>query len=196
MDNQHPQSSAEQAQTVTRSIEHWLDEVVIGLNLCPFAAQPRRAGSIKIELIPQCDSETALQHLQRLLKELEAAEPSEHETTLVVFPDMLTNFDDFLGFLELADALVDSLGWRGTYQLASFHPDYCFAGNLPGAPANLTNRAPHPIVHLLREASVEQALANYPDPASIPVRNIKTVTGLSERERSRLFPHLSDPDPA
>lgn len=190
MENQHSQAAAGHAQVVTRAIERWLDEVVIGLNLCPFAAKPRQAGCIKIELVPQCDVETALQHLQRLLTELETAEPRRHETTLVVFPHMLQVFDEFLGFLDLANALVDSLGWRGVYQLASFHPDYCFAGNLPGAPANLTNQAPHPIVHLLREASVEKVLANYPDPASIPVRNVQTVTELSERERSRLFPHL------
>ena len=176
---------------MTQAIEHWLDEVVIGLNLCPFAAKPRKAGSIKIELLPRCNVETALQHVQRLLTELEAAKPRQLETTLIVFPHLLQAFDDFLDFLDLANALVDELGWRGTYQLASFHPDYCFAGNRPDDPANLTNRAPHPIVHLIREASMDRVLADYADPSAIPVRNIQTVTDLSEGERARLFPHLS-----
>ncbi|MFT5288243.1 MAG: hypothetical protein ACI8QC_003601 [Planctomycetota bacterium] len=190
MKDKRPEATEDGAPAVTRAIEHWLDEVVIGLNLCPFAAKPRIADSIKIQLLPLCDVATALQHVQRLLTELEDANPEQHETTLIVLPHMLQAFDDFLDFLDLANALVDELGWRGTYQLASFHPDYCFAGNLPDDPGNLTNRAPHPIVHLIREASMDRVLAEYADPAAIPVRNIQTVTELSEAERSRLFPHI------
>lgn len=115
--------------------------------------------------------------LEELLHELVAecrrldAEPGI-ATTLLIAPAGMEDFDDYLDWLELAERLLDDLGYRGIYQLASFHPDYVFDGVEAADPANATNRSPYPMLHILREAELERALASYPDPESIPERNM------------------------
>lgn len=171
-------------------VRQWLEEVVIGLNLCPFASKPYLDQRVRIQA-SDCDNETCL--LEVLKKELDylAQQPPEKvETTLLVVTAMLGNFYDYNDFLDLAERLLEQLDYTGTIQIASFHPGYQFAGTEPEDCENLTNRAPYPILHLIRETSLEKALKHYPHPEQIPERNIDTVCGLSNPQRQALFPHL------
>jgi hypothetical protein len=167
----------------------WLDDVVIGLNLCPFAAKPRRQKQIHLDIYPGNENEL-ISHLVNALKELDTISASERETTLIVLTQCLQSFDDYNQFLADTDWVIKRGGWSGIYQVASFHPDYQFAGSHSRAAENLTNRSPFPILHLLREASLEQVLEKYPNPEHIPEDNIKRVESLSEQEKQRLFPYL------
>ncbi|WP_237058653.1 DUF1415 domain-containing protein [Microbulbifer sediminum] len=177
-------------EAVVAAVEQWLSEVVVGLNLCPFARRPMRAGQVRFAVSEARDDAALMDALQAELEKLDAHPPSELETTLLVVPLHLAEFGDFNQFLDLAEWLLERQGYSGTYQLASFHPHYQFAGTQPGDAENLTNCAPYPILHLIREASIEKVLANYPDPEAIPEQNIRKVTGLSAGERRRLFPYL------
>lgn len=149
----------------------WVERVVIGLNLCPFASLPFRQGRIRW-VLEESDSDdrlavTFLAEAQRLLEE-----PSEQiETTLIIHPNVLTDFEDYLDFVADAEALLEQAGLEGIIQLASFHPAYRFAGTTANDITNYTNRSPFPMLHLLREDSVEQAAANYPHVEEIPERN-------------------------
>ncbi|MGH8460824.1 MAG: DUF1415 domain-containing protein [Stenotrophobium sp.] len=182
---------------VETAVRHWLDQVVIGLNLCPFAAKPARAGRISITVSEARNEEALLTDLHAELTRLDNTDADELETILLVIPRMLQLFDRYNQFLDMADALLDEFEWAGIYQIASFHPRYRFDGTTPDARENLTNRAPYPILHLLREASLDDALANYPDPEEIPARNIQRMEKLDAAELRKLFPYLaSSDDPA
>lgn len=172
---------------VEAALRQWLDEVVLGLGLCPFAAVPLRSGGVCIYVSDATDEGALLADLQRHLQRLEATPPMVLETTLVAVPGMLDDFLDFNDFLDRVDALLKRSGWEGEFQVASFHPRYRFAGTQPDDVENHTNRAPVPVLHILREASVEAALAGYPDPERIPQDNIARLRGLSAEQRRRLF---------
>ena len=189
--------SSPESAAVETQVQHWLDQVVIGLNLCPFAARPARAGQIRIAVSEARTEEALLTELHTELARLDGADVDELETTLLVIPRMLQIFDRYNQFLDLADALLDEFGWTGTYQIASFHPQYRFADTEPESRENFTNRAPYSILHLLREDSLDQALAGYPDPEGIPARNIQRMEKLGDAEIRVLFPHLyPDRNPA
>lgn len=185
-----PQTHSSSMAQIVNEVQHWLDRVVVGLNLCPFAAEPNRKGQIKIHISPARTEEALLIDLQGELRELDRRSPTDLETTLLVIPHMLHAFDAYNDFLALVDALLQTFGWEGDYQVASFHPNYCFANTEPDDPENLTNRSPYPILHLLREASISDALNSYADPDQIPARNIQTVRHLSLEQRRSLFPYL------
>ncbi|MEJ2766167.1 DUF1415 domain-containing protein [Photobacterium sp. MCCC 1A19761] len=175
---------------VTHQVQQWLEDVVIGLNLCPFAAKPNRNKQIKIHV---SDADTEADLLEDIYQEIRTLDDTPAETldtTLVVTPGLFAAFDDYNQFLDLVDALLHQLGKEGTYQVASFHPNYCFYGTDPDDAENLTNRSPFPIFHLIREASVEKVLKHYPDPEGIPERNIDCVENLSEAQVRKLFPFL------
>ncbi|MGB2079833.1 MAG: DUF1415 domain-containing protein, partial [Vibrio sp.] len=141
--------------------------------------------------ISQANTEQDL--LEDLLQEflrLEKTPVAELETTLVVAANMLADFYDYNFFLDWVDALLKQQNWQGVYQVASFHPDYCFAGADPSDDENLTNRAPYPILHLIREDSMEKAVKHYPSPETIPDVNIERVSQLSDEEKLKLFPHI------
>ncbi len=170
--------------------QHWLEEVVIGLNLCPFAAKPNRNKQIKIEVSHAKTEEKLLEDILAQLMILDSTTAQQLETTLVVIPDMLQDFYDYNLFLDWVDALIKQQNWEGIFQVATFHPDYCFGGAHPDDDENLTNRSPLPVLHLIREQSMERVLKHYPDPESIPENNIQRVESLSDEEKRRLFPHL------
>ncbi len=182
-----------------KTVERWLEDVVIGLNLCPFAARPYGDQQIRIEVF-EGDTEAGL--LEMLQSELSFIDkrPVDHrpaeetqtgiETTLIVIPNLLHDFDVYNQFLDLVDALLDEFSWAGQYQIASFHPQYCFAGTEPDSPENLTNRSPYPLLHIIRESSIETALQHYPNPENIPDQNIEKMKALSTDDKRRLFPHL------
>ncbi|GAA4651322.1 DUF1415 domain-containing protein [Kistimonas scapharcae] len=171
-------------------IQRWLDDVVIGLNLCPFAARPRRQKRIRIA-VTQADNEDALlEELQQELLLIDKSSANEIETTLLVIPHLLPDFTDYTLFLDLANFQLQRSGWEGQYQLASFHPDYCFAGSDPDDTENLTNRSPYPLIHIIREEQLEQVLSKYPDPEVIPENNVARMLLLEDQEKRRLFPYL------
>ena len=163
---------------IIADVEQWLDEVVIGLDLCPFAARPRREKRVRIAVSHATDDEALLNDLQAELERLSDTPVAELETTLLAIPNMLEDFADYNDFLDAVDLWVEQFGWEGELQVASFHPQYQFAGTAPDDAENLTNRAPWPILHLLREASVDRAVAVYADPDGIIERNIATMQAL------------------
>lgn len=177
-------------QQIHQQVTQWLEDVVIGLNLCPFAAKPNRNKQIKIAISHATREEALLEDILTELVELHSCEPEKLETTLVVVPYMLSDFMDYNFFIDWVEALIKQQDWEGIYQVATFHPNYCFGGADPEDDENLTNRAPYPIFHLIREESMEKVLKHYPDPESIPDTNIERVSNLSEAERKKLFPYL------
>lgn len=168
----------------------WLEQVVVGLGLCPFAAQPLLEERVRIKVYSGTAELELLETLHEELTLLDEQTTAALETTLLLIPNMLTNFADYNQFLDRVDALLDTFCWHGKYQVASFHPQYCFADAAPGAAENLTNRAPYAILHLIREDSLTNALENFERPEEIPSRNIERVKTLSTDEKQRLFPWI------
>ncbi|MFZ3431601.1 DUF1415 domain-containing protein [Vibrio harveyi] len=175
---------------ITEQVDQWLNDVVIGLNLCPFAAKPQRNKQIKIFVSEASQEEALLEDILLQLIELSNTEPEKLETTLVVVPNMLQDFWDYNFFIDWVEGSIKQQDWEGIFQVATFHPDYCFGGAEPEDDENLTNRSPYPVFHLIREESMEKVLKHYPDPESIPDTNIARVSALSEEERKKLFPYL------
>ncbi|WP_154115550.1 DUF1415 domain-containing protein [Vibrio cincinnatiensis] len=183
-------NSTTNQQTITQKVNQWLNDVVIGLNLCPFAAKPQRNKQIKIHVSQAQSEEALLQDILDQLLELDTKEPEELETTLVVVPQLLADFTDYNFYIDWVEALIRQQDWEGIFQVATFHPDYCFAGTQPDDDENLTNRSPYPIFHLIREESMEKVLKHYPNPELIPDINIKRVCQLTDEQRKALFPFL------
>lgn len=149
----------------------WLEQVVIGHNFCPFAKRELRRNAIRFAECP-CDRNKDV--LEQLVAECEFLDTHpDTETTLLVLPRGFEGFLDYLDMLELAERLLAQLGYEGVYQIASFHPDYCFADADNDDAANFTNRSPYPMLHLLREASLSMAIDNYPDIDAIPQGNVE-----------------------
>ena len=158
--------------------QRWLERAVIGLNLCPFAKAVHGKGQIRWVLSAATNAGDLLDELRRELQLLAAADPEAIDTTLLIHPQLLTDFLDYNDFLDVADAALEDLHLDGTLQVASFHPRYQFAGTDADDAGNLSNRSPHPMLHLLREASVERAVAAFPDPEAIAEHNIATLRRL------------------
>ena len=163
---------------VIATTQQWLERAVIGLNLCPFAKAAYVKQRVRFAVSQATSDEALLDDLILALQDLHAAEPAECETTLLIHPDALTDFLDYNDFLDAADLALDALGLTGVIQVASFHPQYQFAGSEPDDIENFTNRSPYPLLHLLREDSIEQAVESYPDVDNIPARNIETLKKL------------------
>ncbi|MEP4053337.1 MAG: DUF1415 domain-containing protein [Litorimonas sp.] len=160
-------------QKLVRQTQAWLSSVIIAHTLCPFAKREFDKGSIHYAVIEDRDLET---QLQRVIQECVALDrDGSRETSLLIFPKGLSEFEDYLDLLEIAGALLKDQGYEGVYQLASFHPQYRFDGTADSNPSNYTNRSPYPMLHILREASVEAALRTYPNPENIPTRNIRVT---------------------
>jgi hypothetical protein len=164
----------------------WLERAVIGLNLCPFARAEYVRNRIAFRVTEAMTPEALLTELEVALRELMAVEPSKIETTLLIHPRVLQHFLDYNEFLGEADALLSRMDLEGVVQIASFHPRYQFAGEDPGDMSHFTNRSPFPMLHLLREASIERAVGNGEDAATIVARNLKTVRGLGPEGWRRL----------
>ena len=153
----------------------WLRDWVIELNLCPFARHPYEQGKVDIVSSEESDVESVFRFVLSELDRLQQAAPEELETTLVVIENALTAFDQYLGFLQLIESAISESGLEGIVQIASFHPDYCFEGVAEDDAANYTNRSPFPMFHLIREESLEKAVAAYPEPEKIPLGNIQLL---------------------
>ncbi|WP_240615575.1 DUF1415 domain-containing protein [Alteromonas facilis] len=166
--------------------QYWLEKVVIGENFCPFAKREYERKRIHFQL---CTNDSFDEQVVAVLKECQRLlDNSEIETTLIIYAPpseelsagnhCIGDFNDFLGVAEHAQALMSEAGLDGELQLATFHPDYCFAGEHQESASNYTNRSPFPILHLIREASIERALKTYKDPESIPDINIARAEAL------------------
>jgi len=156
----------------------WLERAVIGLNLCPFAKAVYVKQQVRFVLSDATTPEALLDELVSELTLLSNVDPEAVDTTLLVHPNVLTDFLDYNDFLDRADAAVAALGLEGEIQVASFHPQYQFAGTYADEMGNFTNRSPFPTLHLLREASIDRAVAAFPDPDVIVERNIATLEKL------------------
>lgn len=156
----------------------WLEKEVIGLNLCPFAREVHAANRIRYVVSRARSGEALRADLVSELKLLDSLDPAQVDTTLLIHPYVLGDFLTFNDFLDVADAALEELGYVGTFQIASFHPCYQFADTEPDDVTNRSNQSPYPTLHLLREDSVEKAVANYPEVEKISERNIETLRRL------------------
>lgn len=155
---------------IISSTEYWLKNLIIAHHLCPFAGAV--VNNNQIRYCVNYDSDTT-ERLISLITECRLLDQSNNiETSLFICANGLEQFDDYLDFLELMNQLLITHNYEGIYQIASFHPQYCFAETDPDDSSNYTNRSPYPMIHILREASIEQALASYPNPENIPDKNI------------------------
>ena len=171
--------------TPTESVQHWLQTVVIDLNLCPFAKRELDAGRVRFCESPAHDTGQLLVDLQAEFERLNG--DSSIETTLLIHPHCLQDFSDYNQFLDLVDALLRELDLEGVYQIASFHPQYQFADTEAEDVENYTNRSPYPMLHLIREDSLEKALANTPHADKIPERNIALLRTLGKQRMRELL---------
>jgi len=165
----------------------WLEQIVIGLNLCPFAKAVYVKDQVRFVLSDATTPEALVEELAEELILLRDTPAEQIDTTLIVHPDVLTDFLDYNDFLDNADAAIEALDLQGILQVASFHPQYQFAGAAPDDVSNYTNRAPYPTLHLLREDSVERAVAAFPNPDVIVERNIETLDKLGIEGWTRLL---------
>lgn len=172
-------------QHVIDATRQWVESVVIGLNLCPFAKRELVRERIRFSVSHATGEEALIQDLDRELRFLQ--DNPEVETSLLIHPQVLGDFDDYNQFLDLVDILLAQMRLRGELQVASFHPHYQFDGTAPDDVENSTNRSPYPMLHLIREASIGAAIANYPDPEGIPERNIETVERLGAEHMKALL---------
>lgn len=155
------------------STRNWVEQVVVGFNLCPFAKRELVKDRVRF-VVSKASNEADL--LDELAHELALLNSDESiETTLLIHPQVLQDFFQYNDFLEVADELLVDMDLEGVYQVASFHPDYQFGGTEPGDAENYTNRSPYPMLHLLRENSLTLAIDNYPDVDLIPERNIQCM---------------------
>jgi uncharacterized protein len=155
--------------------QQWLERAVIGLNLCPFAKAEHVHGRIRYAVTDATQPNGLLLALEREITFLLAQDPAKTETTLLIVPHMLADFLDYNDFLDEADSMLEFADPDAQLQIASFHPQYQFAGTQPDDMENFTNRSPYPTLHLLREDSVERAVASFPEAATIYERNIATL---------------------
>ena len=160
-----------------KRVQRWLEDAVIGLNLCPFAKAMHVKRQVRYVVSRATMDGDVLDHLRAEADLLHTTPASEIDTTLLIVP-ALADFFDFHTLTDRAEALLAKAGFEGELQLASFHPDFVFADADPGDIANATNRAPAPILHLLREDSIARATAAVPDAADIYERNIATMERL------------------
>jgi hypothetical protein len=163
---------------IVDATRHWLTRAVIGLNLCPFAKSVHVKGQIRYAISEATDLEGVLADLETELRTLADTDPLEIDTTLLILPYALADFLEYNDALHFADLLLGQLRLDGTLQIASFHPQYQFEGTQADDIENFTNRAPYPILHLLREDSIERAVEAFPDAADIYERNQETLRRL------------------
>lgn len=176
--------------TIITQTRCWLESVIIDFNFCPFAKREFVKDSIRYTVSEQTDLAMALQVVADECQQLD--QQPQTETTLLMFSRGFSEFNDFLELIDMADQLIDQLGYRSTYQLAHFHPDYCFAGSTDEDAANYTNRAPWPTLHLLRETSLQRAIDTYPDTSRIPYINIEKARELGKAILQARLQHCMD----
>lgn len=177
---------------IIASTQQWLSKFVIHYAICPFAKPAFEKQSIRYQVIEGHELE---QHLVELIAESAyLSDHSETETSLLIFSQAYQDFDDFLDLIAIAEDLMTQQGYEGIFQLASFHPSYCFEGTHQDDAENYTNRSPWPMLHIIREASIEQVLAKFPNPEQIPSRNIKLTQELGAEYLKQLLSACQQPN--
>jgi uncharacterized protein len=177
-------------EAVINATRTWLEKVVIGLNLCPFAKAVYVKNQIRFVVSNARNSDVLLEDLERELQFLAQADPAQTDTTLLIHPHVLTDFLDYNDFLDVCDSVVDELELDGVLQVASFHPQYQFAATEMDDVGNFTNRSPFPTLHLLREESVTRAVETFPDVDGICQKNVATLRALGTTEIKKLIGKL------
>jgi hypothetical protein len=172
---------------IVAATRRWLEKSVIGLGLCPFAESVYRSDRVRFRVSEQRSSPGLLEELRTELRLLRAEDPARCETTLLIHPWVLADFMQYNDFLAVCDATIADLGMEGELQIASFHPLYRFAGTRPDDVENCTNRSPYPMLHILREASVERAVAGGARADDICDKNIRTLRDLGHAGWGRLW---------
>lgn len=172
---------------VVEITQQWVERVVVGLNLCPFARPVVQEQSIRYAVCDASDWNTMRQFVLEEMLLIWEAEPSDITTSLLMFSQGLQDFLEYLEFLELADSLIEDAGLSGIFQVASFHPEYQFDGTSSEDRSNYTNRAPFPTLHLLREDDISRAVESSVDTTAIPERNIQRLLSMSEEEWNNFF---------
>jgi uncharacterized protein len=170
--------ASDEALVIARTTR-WVELFVIGLNLCPFAKAVQVKNQIRYVVSNATKARALRDDLERELASLAGTDPAQVDTTLLIHPRALRDFYAYNDFLAEADALLAELDLEGVLQVASFHPDYCFADADPDDAANFTNRSPYPMLHLLREDSITRAVDSFPDTSAIYERNIATLRALT-----------------
>jgi hypothetical protein len=173
-------------ETIVAATRRWVERAVIGLNLCPFAKAVYVKEQVRYVVSPARTPEELLETLMNELQDLADADPEKVDTTLVIHPFVLNDFLDFNEFLDVADAAVEDMSLDGELQVASFHPDYQFADTDPNDISNYTNRAPYPILQLLREDSIDRAVEAFPEAEEIFEKNIETLEKLGHEGWDKL----------
>lgn len=169
-----------EAAAIQGAVVRWLERAVIGLNLCPFAKSVHVKGQIHYHLSEAADAQGVLDELAQQLQALAQADPAQRDTTLLVIPWLMADFLEFHAFEARAQKCLRRLGLEGVLQIAPFHPQFQFAGTAPDDITNCTNRAPYPILHLIREDSIARAVRAYPDAESIFERNMQVLQSLGQ----------------
>ena len=178
LDQTVPALPNDDAKVLVQDTLRWLEHAVIGLNLCPFAKAVHVKGLVHCSVSAAQDLATLQLDLMQELRDLVARDASERDTTLLIVPFLLSDFLDYNDFLNVADACVAELDLEGVVQIASFHPQYQFAGTDPQDITNFTNRSPYPTLHLIREASIDRAVAAFPEAEDIFEANMATLNQL------------------
>jgi hypothetical protein len=178
MTRMHTPTPATPHDAIIALTQAWLEKAVIGLNLCPFAKAVYVKQQIRYVVSQATDTDALLTELKTELQFLQDSDPAEVDTTLLILPEVLSDFLDYNDFLDTADETIEDLELDGEIQIASFHPDYQFAGTNADDIENYTNRSPYPILHLLREASIERAVEAFPEAEEIYEKNMETLRKL------------------
>lgn len=168
----------DQEKTVREDTQRWLQRAVIGLNLCPFAKAVHIKNQIRYVVCDATTPEALLELLMDELQLLSDTDPAKVDTTLIMHPNVLQDFEDYNEFLDVADAALEDMQLDGELQVASFHPDYQFADTDQNDIGNYTNRSPYPTLHLLREDSIDRAVEAFPEAEAIFEKNIETMEKL------------------
>ena len=184
------------SEAVIAATQRWVERAVIGLNLCPFAKGVQAKGQVHYAVSQADDALTLLADLKQALLDLQACEADQRDTTLLIAPLALPDFLDFNDFLGRADRLLRKMRLDGLFQIASFHPQFQFADATPDDISHFTNRAPYPILHLLREESIDRAVAAFPDAALIYEHNMETLRALGHAGWRALDVGPAPDDPA
>jgi hypothetical protein len=170
---------------VTAQTMNWVKDFIVALNVCPFAKREVERESVRLVVLRSKKIDVALEELMSEIQWLDGH--PETETTLLIFPTLFKDFHRYLDFVEIAEDLMFDQGCEGVYQLATFHPDYCFSGAEPDDVSNYTNRSPYPMLHLLREASLDKAIEFYGDTSEIPNQNIAKMESLGSSTLDDMF---------
>ncbi len=189
MNEKTTELSADQVRALT---ERWVEVMVVGENLCPFAAAVLKREQLRFAVSRACSAEAVARDFLQELALIQQAPEDEIATTLLILPAALGDFYDYLDALAQCEALIAEAGLEGVFQLASFHPRYRFGGVPADDISHWTNRSPYPMFHLLREGQMSRVLQHYPDPDAIPERNIAHLRALGREGLIRLFPPFAD----